>query len=587
MADVVEEIKGKLGIYDVVAKYVQLKKAGQNYKGLCPFHSEKSPSFVVSPEKQICHCFGCGKGGDIFTFVQEVEGVTFPESLKILADSCGVKIEEKATKGFVSKDVKDEYFKAHELASVYFEEQLHKTNDGKKVLEYLYKRGLRDDTIREFRIGFAPDVYDGLYPLLIKKGVSKEVLVKSGLASTKNLASDSIYDKYRMRLIFPIFNYFGKICGFGGRALKKDQMPKYLNSPENIIYNKSKVLYGLSHAKQAIKEEARVVLVEGYFDVVLPWQSGVKNVVATSGTALTSDQVRLLSRLTTNAVSCFDMDNAGFEATVRGYSLMQEKEMTMKTMVLTDGKDPADFLKEHSKEEFLDIMNNAENFLSFYMGRLVEKHDVSDVAGQRAILSELLPLLKELSSTSKDFYLGSLSMKMGVNKDFLYDELNNFKLPTNHPARNDKISVAVENFKLSPRELILAVFLFEATLFAKVVDNLSESEFEGDLKSIYKALEDQYNSSRSLERWDLDATFSGDLKKRVDVLYLYAEDRYGDYGSQTLENEITQLVQLLAKESKDREVKGLRQQIQEAEGLNDTDKVKDLLAKLIERTSKI
>ncbi|PIR54910.1 DNA primase [Candidatus Peregrinibacteria bacterium CG10_big_fil_rev_8_21_14_0_10_36_19] len=586
MADVVEDIKGRLGIYDVVSKYVQLKKAGQNYKGLCPFHGEKSPSFVVSPEKQICHCFGCGKGGDIFTFVQEVEGVSFSEALRILADSCGIKVEESVGKGFASKDVKDEYFKAHDLAAEYFKEQLFKTNDGKKVLEYLYKRGVNDATIDEFKIGFAPDVYDGLYPLLLKKGISKEVIIKSGLASAKNLASDDIYDKYRMRLIFPIFNYFGQICGFGGRALKQDQMPKYLNSPENLVYNKSKVLYGLSHAKSTIKDDGRVLLVEGYFDVILPYQNGVKNVVATSGTALTADHVRLLSRLTTRAVTCFDMDNAGFEATVRAYSLMSEKDISVKSMVLSDGKDPADFFKEHGKEDFLKIMNGAENFLSFYMTKLIEKNDISDVAGRRLVLSELMPLLKPLSAADKDYYLGELAVKVGVNKDYLYDELSNFKLPENHPARSSGSQVSEVGFKMTPRELLIAVCLYNFSVFGTVSKRLNEDYFSDDLKSIYKALEGQYNSSRSLEKWDFDSMFSEDLKKRVNVLYLYAEDSYGGFNSVTLETEVIQLIALIDRESKESRISDLRRQIQVAENNKDTEKLQGLLLQLIEMTSK-
>lgn len=586
MADTVEEIKSRLSIYDVVSKYVQLKKAGLNYKGLCPFHSEKSPSFVVSPEKQICHCFGCGKGGDIFTFIQEVEGVSFSDALSILADTAGVKVEKKSSKNFVNKDVKDEYFKAHEIACEYFEDKLHHTNDGKKVLEYLYKRGLNDETIKEFRIGFAPDEYDGLYPLLVKKGISREVMLKSGFVSTKNVVTDKVFDKFRARLMFPIFNYFGKICGFGGRALKKDQMPKYLNSPENPIYNKSKVLYGLSHAKGAIKEEGKVVLVEGYFDVILPWQSGVKNVVATSGTALTVDQVKLLSRLTKNAVSCFDMDNAGFEATVRGYTVMQEQDMLMKTMVLSDGKDPAEFLKQHSKEDFLTIMNKAKTFLSFYIGKLSEKYDVHDMAGRRAVLSELMPLLKKLPSTSKDFYLGELSTKVGVEKSHLYDELNNFTLPKNHPARAKVAKVApAQAFKINAKELLLAICLYSVDAFVFVHEKLDEKYFDNELKSIYNTLMDQYNLSRSLDKWDLGSMFADELGNKVNVLYLYAEDKYGDFGTEALKNETIILVHLLEKQLRERDIKNISDEIRLAEESKDMEKLQELLKRLTKITN--
>jgi DNA primase len=302
----------------VISQYVQLKKAGRNYKGLSPFNSEKTPSFVVSPEKQIFHCFSSGKGGDIFTFIQEFEGVSFPEALQILADQSGIKISniDKFYKK-EAKSEKDEYYKAHDLACEFFEKQLWDSKEGEKVLEYLHKRGVTDETIKSFRVGFSPDEYDALYPILNKKGIAKKVILNSGLAASKGIGGDQIYDKFRSRLMFPIIDYMGRICGFGGRALKKDQDPKYLNSPENPIYNKSKVLYGLYEAKQSIKEKDQVVFVEGYFDVIMPHQDGVKNVVATSGTALSSDQIRLIKRLTSNVVTCFDSDSAGFEATKR------------------------------------------------------------------------------------------------------------------------------------------------------------------------------------------------------------------------------------------------------------------------------
>jgi len=311
MADIVEDIKSRLDIVSYISSYVQLKKTGRNFKGVCPFHSEKTPSFIVSPEKQIWHCFGCSKGGDLFAFVKEADGVSFVEAIQILADKAGLKVEKLSKfEKKEDKSEKDDYFHAHELACEFFEKKLYDTKDGEKVLKYLKNRGLKDETIKDFRLGFAPDEYELLYTYLLKKGIKKEIMVKSGFASSKGIGDDKIFDKYRARLMIPIFDYMGRICGFGGRALKEDQMPKYLNSPDNIVYNKSRLLYGLSNAKKYIKENDGVVLVEGYFDMILPYQAGVKNIVATSGTALTQDQVRLIKRLTQNVTTCFDTDSA-------------------------------------------------------------------------------------------------------------------------------------------------------------------------------------------------------------------------------------------------------------------------------------
>ncbi|MFC1616558.1 DNA primase, partial [Patescibacteria group bacterium] len=497
MADVVDEIKGRLGIVDLVSQYVQLKKAGRNFKGLCPFHSEKTPSFVVSPEKQICHCFGCNNGGDIFTFIQEVEGITFVEAIQVLADKVGVKVEKRHMKsGGAKKTEKDEFFKAHELACAFYEEKLFHSKAGEKVLNYLQGRGLKEETIREFRLGFAPDDYNVLHNYLLKKGVRKDILIKSGFVTSKNLASDSIYDKFRARLMFPIFDYLGRICGFGGRALKKEQMPKYLNSPENLIYNKSNILYGLSHAKQSVKEENHLILVEGYFDVILPYQEGIKNIAATSGTALTVLQVTKIKRISSSVLTCFDADDAGFEATKRAYVLLNEKDITVRTTADFQGKDPADFVKE-DPEAFKIKLKDADDFIKFYMNELIKRHDISRFQGRKKILSELLPLYKKMSAATKDYYVRDLAQKLNVPERTLYDEIDTFILPDNHPAKLDSEFIPEQNLdsisKLRIDQLIIAIFLYKSQIFKNFVEKINEKYFKDDVNTIYKELTNQYN----------------------------------------------------------------------------------------------
>jgi len=577
MADQIEEIKSKLSIEDVVSGYVQLKKAGRNLKGLCPFHSENTPSFVVSPEKQICHCFGCNKGGDIFTFIQELEGVSFAESMQILADRAGIKIEKISKYKGPGKDEKEEYYKAHELACEFFEKELHKTKNGKKVLEYLKKRGLNLEMIKEFRIGFAPDSYDELYPYLLKKGVSKNVLINSGLVSAKNLASDNIYDKFRARLIFPIFNYLGRICGFGGRALKKDQSPKYLNSPENPIYDKSNVLYGFYHAKQSIKEAGEVVLVEGYFDVLLPFQVGCKNVVATCGTALTEKHVRYLKRFTSKVVTFFDNDSAGFEATRRSYPLLQREEISMKTVVGGEGKDPADIVKDAGKEEFGSLVANAPEFLDFYIKRLVNDNDITSIGGRRAVLKEVLPYLQRLSPSLRDIYIRKFASSLGVKEQFLYDEISNFKLSDNHPAKAaSKPSVVIS--RMSTIEIILAIVLAFPSKFNLVVDKINFSDDQKELEAVYKALFSQYNASRNeLESWDFKGRFSSELRDKVDVLMLYGEDKYGDFGAKIIDEELQKLIDRAVKDYKVERLGRIHKSIIEAEEAGEKEKLLELL----------
>lgn len=568
MADVVQDIKSRLDIYDVVSQYVQLKKNGRNFKGLCPFHSEKTPSFVVSQEKQICHCFGCGKGGDIFTFIQEVEGATFSESLQILADRAGVKIDNTAAKHFKKehKSEKDEYFLAHTLACEFFEKQLLETNDGKKVLEYLYKRGVKDETIREFRLGFAPDKYDELYPYLLKKGISKATLLKSGLISAKNLASDSVYDKYRGRLIFPIFDYFGRICGFGGRALKQDQSPKYLNSPENPIYSKSKILYGLSHSKQHVKEKNRIILVEGYFDVILPYQGGVKNIAAVSGTALTSHQITLIKRITENIVTCFDMDSAGFEATKRAYELFSEAGLPMKTISGFSGKDPADFVLEKGGDAFNEFVDKAKDFVSFYIEKLLSSNDISVFEGRKNVLKELLPLFKKMSETTKDFYVRDLAGKLNVREQSLYDEVKSFSLPSSR-VKNEFLELSSSKKEsVSLLEVIISIVLKCPKLFKKHFEFLESCEFPGTLKDVYNTLKDQYNSYRlDFDQWGFGKEFLAGVREKMDVLLLYVDEKYFEFSDIALEIELEKLIDRVKKDYKDKRKGELQLRIVEAE----------------------
>ena len=579
MADVVDDIKSRLGIEEVVSQYVQLKKFGRNLKGLCPFHGEKTPSFVVSPEKQICHCFGCSKGGDIFAFIQEIEGVSFVEAMQILADRCGIKIDEDKLEKKVAKSEKDIYFKAHDLACDFFEQQLCTTSDGKKVLDYLYRRGLKDETIKEFRIGFAPDKYDELYPILINKGISKEVLIKSGLVSAKNLASDSVYDKYRARLMFPIFDAVGRVCGFGGRALKHDQEPKYLNSPENPVYNKSRVLYGLNHSKKHIKAQNQIVLVEGYFDVILPYQAGIKNLVATSGTALSNEQVRIIKRLTTNVVTSFDTDGAGIEATKRAYALFQNEDILVKTVTGIDKKDPADFVLEHG-DKFKELVDKAGDFISFMIDKVIGGHDVKSLTGKREVVKELLPYYHGMSPTTRDFCVKELSQRLGLNEQHLYEEIESYKLPSSHPMRQaaEVSDAKVVANKLNTEELILGLILENPNLF-EITNKILNLEVVSDwTKSVYNVLVEQYNSAReNFKNWNFEIGFLSQDKEKIDVLRLYVEEFYNGFSHEALAAEVEKLIDRFKKDRKMRSLSELQISIMEAEKADNRDQLNKLL----------
>lgn len=588
MADLTDDIKSRIGIEELVSQYVQLKKTGRNLKGLCPFHSEKTPSFVVSPEKQICYCFGCNKGGDIFAFIQELESVSFTEALQILGDKAGIKVDSSKIKKGASKNEKDIYFKAHELACSFFEKELRETSEGKKVLEYLYKRGIKDETITEFRIGFAPDSYDALNSYLLKKGIPRDVLYKSGLVSAKNLADDNIYDKYRARLIFPIFDYFGKVCGFGGRALKKDQAPKYLNSPENMIYNKSKVLYGLSHAKKAVKENDLLVLVEGYFDVILPYQEGVKNVVATSGTALSDSQAKLIKRLTSNVVTCFDNDSAGFEATKRSYFVLRNYDVNVRTVGEMKGKDPADFVCDESGK-FDEVVVNAKDFEDFFINKLVDSNNAETISGRAAIIREAMPLYAGMSPVAGDFFMRTLARKLNLKETVLYDELQNLKLRTDHPARLDEKDEnnSISGSKLSLSTVFFSLLLEYPFLFSLIKEKLDFDNFDDELKSVYNELSNQYNSAQGeVESWDFSKGVLASLSDKVNFLRLYAENLYGEFPRAVLESELLKLVDRMSEDRRISKLKNIQNEIAEAEKTGDKERLKILLEEQMKELNK-
>ncbi len=579
MADLVDDIKSRIGIEELVSQYVQLKKAGRNLKGLCPFHSEKTPSFVVSPEKQICHCFGCNKGGDIFAFIQELEAVSFAEALQILGDKAGIKVDSAKLQKGAPKSEKDIYFKAHELACSFFEKELHGTAEGKKVLDYLYRRGLHDEMIKEFRIGFAPDSYDSLHSYLLKKGIPKDVLYKSGLVSAKNLADDNIYDKYRARLIFPIFDYFGKVCGFGGRTLKKDQMPKYLNSPENIIYNKSKLLYGLSHAKKDIKEKDVLVLVEGYFDVILPYQAGVRNVVATSGTALSDAQAKLIKRLTSNVVTCFDNDNAGFEATKRSYFVLRKFDVNVRTVDEMEDKDPADFVCEESGN-FDDVVSCAKDFTDVFIGKLINDNNIETISGRGTVIRETMPLYEGMSPVARDFFMRTLAKKLSLKESVLYDELQNLRLRSDHPARlnEESKSESERTSRLSLGTIFLSLLLEYPFLFCLIQNKLDLNDFDDEFKSVYNELTSQYNSAQGeVETWDFSKGVLAELSDKVNFLRLYAENLYGEFARAMLESELLKLVDRMSEERRISKLKNIQIEIEQAEKRGDKEKLKILL----------
>lgn len=538
MQDPVQEIKNRLDVVDVVSPYVQLKKAGKYLKACCPFHQEKTPSFFVSPERQLAYCFSCQKGGDIFQFIQDIEGVDFRGALEILAEKANIELPKNTDGPKISKDEKSRLKSANQLACKFFVQRLWETEDGAKVLVYLRGRAMTDETIKTFQVGFAPDGKDNLYRYLLEKKCEKQDLLESTLVVARDSESKQVTDRFWLRLMFPIDNSQGEIVAFNGRALKKDMNPKYLNSPEYVLYNKGSVLYNLSRAKQAIRDEDLAICVEGQFDVMASHQAGVKNVVATSGTALTENQFKLLKRYTKRIALAFDSDSAGQEALLRAIHTAQPLDLELFVIEIPQGKDTADAVKEDPKL-WISAVEKKQPYLEFYENKFKRDFDLEKSTGKREFTDAMLDLIKGVTHpVEKDHFLKRLSKLVGTPVEMLYDYLNAIAgQRENKSAKSGKTEKAETSVvgKRGKRERLVEYFLgmllafpsvFFATweaaenfddflvkiqdlglnrqinrfeegrfkeFFSNFVNHLASTDLQIDVSSVYKQVRDHYN----------------------------------------------------------------------------------------------
>jgi len=423
----VDEIKNKLDVVDVISGYINLKKAGKDYKAKCPFHNEKTPSFFVSPSKQIWHCFGCNLGGDIFSFVMQIEGVEFADALKILAKKAGVILKKQDPK---LRSQRSKLYEISQEAVEFFEENLKKN---KIVQDYLKKRGISSTSIKDFRIGYALDSWDALFKHLTELGYGKEEIEKTGLIIKKQ----KYYDRFRKRIMFPIYDISEQVVGFTGRifssqdkARKGDESTaKYINSPESLIFNKSRILYGLNKTRLEIRKKEQCILTEGQTDVIMSYQAGIKNVVATSGTALTLDHLRIIKRYTDNLLLAFDPDRAGEEAAKKGINLAQKAEFDVGIIILPEGKDPADIIKE-SPSRWKKAIENARPIMEFYFEKVFSRYDIKKLKDKRQIAKELLPPIKRIANEiERAHWLQALALKLNVQEKLLIEALAKVKNP--------------------------------------------------------------------------------------------------------------------------------------------------------------
>jgi len=470
----IEEIKNRLDIVEVIGSYIKLQKAGANYKALCPFHSEKTPSFFVSPSRQIWHCFGCSRGGDIFRFVMEIEGVEFGDALRILAQRAGVELKPRSPQWQKFKTERQRLYEICELSTKFFEKQLAGSPNGKRAKAYLLKRGISEESIKKWRLGWAPNQWRSLVDFLLSRGYKKGEIVRAGVAIEKE---NTVYDRFRGRIIFPIFDLNSQVIGFSGREfLGLGQKAKYINTPNTLLYDKSRALYGLDKAKMEIRKRDYCILVEGNVDLIMASQAGDENTVATCGTALTPYQLRVLKRYSNNLLVAFDMDIAGEAATKRGIELAQSLGFDIRVVRLPYGKDPAEIILDN-KKDWKAAIEGAVSIFDFYFDSAFGQADSQTPEGRKKILGILLPLIKRIpNKIEQSDWIQKLSKRLRAREEDIREELGKIKSDGRMSHEDSKESCPP--VKKTRREMLEERLALLALKFPQDVAIISDKDLE-------------------------------------------------------------------------------------------------------------
>lgn len=493
--DIIEELKSRCDIASIISSYINIKPSGTNYKGLCPFHGEKTPSFYINTSKQIYKCFGCGEGGDVINFVMRIENLDFMDAVKLLANRCGIQINtniDESTKERMEKSKKFQDIHV-EAARFYFSNLIKSKNPG---YEYLRKRGLDDKVIKKFGLGYSLDSWNSLMNYLVSMGYKNEDLIECGLFGYKS-ETKKIYDKFRNRVMFPIFDYRGNVIGFGGRVLD-DSLPKYLNSPDTLIFNKRENLYGLNFARKEIKDRS-VILVEGYMDLISLYQYGIKNVVATLGTALTDGQGSLIKRYADTAIISYDSDEAGIKATLRAIEILSKLDINVKVLNLKECKDPDEFIRKYGVLEFEKEINNSTHYIKYKIDNLKRNFNIQKDENRIKFAKEASKIIKEIKSpVEADYYIKYLSEQSNISIDSIKKEVygkyystNQNKISKNNKyiyKKEDKIiekPKVIEKGNLLVEENLIKIMLESKKYREIILLKINEEDFlEKDSKEI-------------------------------------------------------------------------------------------------------
>lgn len=584
MTNHVEEIKSKLDIVDIISSYINLQQASGNFRAVCPFHNEKTPSFMVSREKQIWHCFGCDKGGDLISFVQEYEGIDFKEALRILAEKANVSLTS------FSAQPKEDYSRLYEInkrAAEFFHNILEQdTEASQKTLKYLDKRQVKKGSILDWQLGLSPESWDGLLRYLVTEGYSEEDIFKAGLIVKKKDGSGYV-DRFRKRLMFPIFDTQGRVVAFTSRSLagivydEEEFGGKYINSPQTVIYDKSKILYGWHLAKDVIRSKKYLIVVEGNMDVIATHQTSAKNTVAVSGTALTTDHIKLIKRYANNVILAFDGDAAGSRASFRSISLCWQEDLNVKILVLPKGKDPADIIKSNP-DEWLYLIKNSIPVMDHYFKKIFQAIDINRADHKKVAVQKLLPIIKYLKTTIEQVhYLKILSDKLNIPFEILKNDLDSATsflekqdIVVQKKVQEKKGSLAILS------EGILAIVFFKMQYLDKLISEIDPDMITEELQDLYKKVIIYYTKHQNLEKFGDFDKLDGQLKETWIKLSMLGVKEYGELKEVDIAKDFQNFIFRLKKESLDAQRQSLINQLKQAEMSDDKDKQDDLSHKI-------
>ncbi|TBR15493.1 DNA primase, partial [bacterium] len=474
--NVIDDILSRVDIVEIISGYIPLKKAGRNFRANCPFHNEKTPSFMVSPDKQIYHCFGCGAGGNVFNFLMQYERLEFSEAVSLLAKKTGVVLPQFNRHDPESSDTSTQLFKINELAADFYANNLN-ASSAQDAKNYLLKRGLKPEIISSLKLGFANDSWDSLIVYLRSKNLKLSTLEKAGLVLSKT--GGGFYDRFRKRIIFPVFDIKSRVIAFGARVLD-NTLPKYVNSPETPIYVKGRNLYGLHLAKDAMRREDFAVIVEGFLDFIIPYQEGLQNIVASQGTALTLEQIRLIKRYTHNVVVVYDSDIAGQLATLRSLDMFIDEGMGVRVVFLPQSFDPDTFVRKFGILEFKTKIAQAQDLFEYKISILKSKYSIKESKGKELIASEMLSTIDRVTDhVLRGAYIRKLSEELCVGEQYVYDKLNKMKSDKHRGIPIAETVHAKLNIN-STEGLLLKLMLEEKENIRKVKDKLEPADFQDD-----------------------------------------------------------------------------------------------------------